>query len=129
MASPSTAIVTAAGLVGGYATARQTGNRQLGGAVLAAAGALAFARWKKDAGAGRATALTLLYVGAFGASHPLAKKLGAWESVGVVTAATALTSLVAGGSKASRAKQEAKQAAKQAAKRQAGRDAKRAAKH
>lgn len=116
MASPSTAVLTAAGLMGGYATARQTGNRQLGGAVLAAAGAASFARWNRAAGPVRATVLTLLYVGAFGASHPLAKKLGAWESVGAVTAATALTALVFGGSKASRAKQEAKREAKRAAK-------------
>lgn len=119
MASPSTAIVTAAGLVGGYATARQTGNRQLGGAVLAAAGATAFALWKRDAGLARATALTVLYVGAFGGSHPLAKKLGSWESVGAVTAATALISFAAGGSKASRAKQAAQREAKREAKRTA----------
>ena len=37
---PSTA-VAAAGLIGGYGTARWTGRRELGGAVLAAAGATA----------------------------------------------------------------------------------------
>jgi len=35
-------------------------------------------------------------VAAFGLSHPLAKKLGAWPSVYTVTAATALASLVFG---------------------------------
>jgi len=116
MASPSTAVLTAAGLTGGYATARKTGNRQLGGAVLGAAGVAAFALWKRNVGAGRALALTAAYVGAFGASHPLSKKIGAWESVGVVTGATSLLSLVLGGSKKSRAKQDAKRAAKASAK-------------
>ena len=116
MASPSTALITSAGLVGGYSTARATGNRPLGGTVLAAAGGLAFARWAKAAGVGRAVALTAVYVGAFGASHPLAKKLGAWESVCVVTAGTALTSFVFGGSKKSRERQEAKRAIKSAKK-------------
>lgn len=116
MASPSTALVTAAGLTGGYATARQTGNRQLGGVVLGAAGLIAFSKWKKDAGLGRALLLTGAYVGAFGASHPLAKKLGDWESVAAVTAGDAALSFLLGGSKKSRAKQKAKRADKKAAK-------------
>jgi hypothetical protein len=107
MASPSTAVITAAGLTGGYATARKTGNRQLGGVVLGAAGLLAFAKWKKSAGLGRAIVLTGAYVGAFGASHPLAKKLGAWESVAAVTAADSAFSFLFGGSKKSMAKQVA----------------------
>ncbi len=66
----------AAGLVGGYAVARYTGVRPLGGAVLAVAGAAAC-------------------LSAFGASHPLAKKIGAWPSVAAVTvAASALTAAV-----------------------------------
>ena len=32
--------------------------------------------------------LSALYIGAFGASHPLAKKIGAWPSVLTVTALT-----------------------------------------
>ncbi|KPN22427.1 hypothetical protein [Arthrobacter sp. Edens01] len=96
MASLLTPLITSAGLIGGYKTARDTGNRQLGGAVLAAAGAAAFALWKRDAGTGTAVALTTTYVAAFGLSHPLAKKMGAWPSVYTVTAATALASLVFG---------------------------------
>lgn len=90
-----TAFATA-GLLGGYQTARATKNRQLGGAVLAAAGTAAFLGWKKNAGAGTATALATTYVLAFGASHPLAKKMGAWPAVYTVTAATALASLALG---------------------------------
>lgn len=90
-----TAFATA-GLLGGYQTARATKNRQLGGAVLAAAGAAAFMGWKKSAGTGTAIALTATYIAAFGGSHPLAKKMGAWPAVYTVTAATAVASLVAG---------------------------------
>lgn len=96
MSSLLTPAITTAGLLGGYQTARSTGNRQLGGAVLAAAGAAAFALWKRDAGTGTAAALTTGYVLAFGLSHPLAKKIGAWPSVYTVTAAVALASVVFG---------------------------------
>ncbi|ALE05042.1 hypothetical protein AL755_05335 [Arthrobacter sp. ERGS1:01] len=89
-------VLTTTGLIGGFQTARATKNRQLGGAVLAAAGAAAFVAWKKNAGTGTAVALTATYVAAFGASHPLAKKLGAWPAVYTVTGATALASLVFG---------------------------------
>ncbi|MCC3289898.1 MULTISPECIES: hypothetical protein [unclassified Arthrobacter] len=91
-----TPLITSAGLIGGYQTARSTGNRQLGGAVLAAAGAGAFALWKRDAGTGTAAALTAGYVAAFGLSHPLAKKMGAWPAVYTVTGAVAAASLVFG---------------------------------
>ncbi len=81
-----TAPVVAVGLVGGYAVARFTKKRELGGVVLAAAGATAATAWTKKLGPAPAAALTALYVGAFGGSHPLAKKIGAWPSVAVVTA-------------------------------------------
>lgn len=93
-----TAFATA-GLLGGYQTARATKNRQLGGAVLAAAGAAAFMGWKKNSGTGTAVALTLGYVAAFGGSHPLAKKMGSWPAVYTVTAATAVASLAFGRAK------------------------------
>lgn len=66
MENPTTTLIAAAGLVGGYGTARWTGNRRLGGAVLAAAGAGAAYRWRRTVGTGPAVALTGLYVGAFG---------------------------------------------------------------
>ena len=89
-------IFTTAGLIGGFQTARATKNRPLGGIVLAAAGTAAFLGWKKNAGAGTAAALTGAYLVAFGASHPLAKKMGAWPAVYTVTGATALASLLLG---------------------------------
>lgn len=88
-----TAPLVVAGLVGGYATARFSGKRELGGVVLAAAGAAAAKGWASKVGVPAAAGLTTLYVGAFGASHPLAKKIGAWPSVGVVTAAVAVAAL------------------------------------
>ncbi|MFW6642443.1 hypothetical protein ACOALZ_20665 [Nocardiopsis algeriensis] len=89
MPAVPSAVLTTAGLVGGYSVARATGNRPLGGAVLAAFGAAAFESWRRGQGLGTAVALTGVYVAAFGLSHPLAKKIGAWPSVLGVTAATA----------------------------------------
>lgn len=89
--------VAVAGLTGGYATSRATGNRPLGGAVTALAGAGAFSIWRKDAGTGRALTLTALYVAALGGSHPLAKNMGPWTAVNTVTAGVAVASLVLGG--------------------------------
>lgn len=83
----NTAAVVATGLIGGWLTARETGIRPLGGVVLAAAGAWAGRSWYAKQGAPTAAGLTAAYLAAFGASHPLAKKIGAWPSVLAVTAA------------------------------------------
>ncbi|MFW0788029.1 hypothetical protein [Gordonia sp. CPCC 205333] len=85
MSISPTVPVVAAGLVGGYAAARYTGRRELGGVILAAAGAYNTREWVKQ-GPGVAAGLLAGYLGAFGLSHPLAKKIGAWPSVAVVTA-------------------------------------------
>lgn len=87
MASVPSPVLTSTGLIGGYVVARET-KRAIGGAVLAGAGAAAFELWRRQAGVGTATALTGVYLAAFGLSHPLAKKIGAWPSVLTVTAAT-----------------------------------------
>jgi hypothetical protein len=94
----STGLVKA-GLLLGYKVARDTGNREAGGAVLAACGLAAFMVWKNDAGAARASALTGMYLAAFGASHPLAKKIGPWPAIFVVTGAMALASMIFGGNR------------------------------
>ncbi|MGN6742515.1 MAG: hypothetical protein ACTHJL_04365 [Amnibacterium sp.] len=70
--------LTTGGLIAGYGTARATGVRALGGVVLAAFGAATFVVVHRAAGPARATAVTAAYLGAFGASHPLAKRMGAW---------------------------------------------------
>lgn len=72
----NTAATVAVGLIGGWLTARETGIRPLGGVLLGAAGVWAARSWAAKAGAPTAAGLTALYVGAFGASHPLAKKIG-----------------------------------------------------
>ncbi|MFJ1650268.1 hypothetical protein ACIOC2_02405 [Streptomyces sp. NPDC088337] len=92
MARVPAAVVAASGLVGGYGVARWTGKRQLGGAVLAVAGAASAWQWRQRAGGKAAGALTAVYVAAFAGSHPLAKKMGAWPSVFSVAGAVALTS-------------------------------------
>ncbi len=72
--------IAAGSLVGGYLVARVTQQRPLGGVVLAAGGASAATQWRKQ---GPAVTVVLLgaYLGGFGASHPLAKRIGAWPSV------------------------------------------------
>ncbi|MFC9325924.1 hypothetical protein [Kitasatospora sp. NPDC057015] len=92
MAKIPTALVAATGLLGGYGTARWSGRRELGGVVLAAAGATAAVGWNRQAGTGAAVALTGLYLAAFGGSHPLAKKIGAWPAVLTVTGVVAAAS-------------------------------------
>lgn len=87
-----TAPLAALGLVGGYLTARESGIRALGGVVLAAAGVYAGRTWAAKGGAVTTVALSVLYVGGFGASHPLAKKIGAWPAVLSVAGASALAS-------------------------------------
>ncbi|MFJ5773583.1 hypothetical protein [Streptomyces sp. NPDC093094] len=86
------AVVAASGLVGGYAVARWTRQRPLGGVVLAAAGATAARQWHRSAGGPAAGALGAAYVAAFAGSHPLAKKVGAWPAVFGVAGAMALAS-------------------------------------
>ncbi|WP_370326033.1 hypothetical protein [Euzebya sp.] len=89
-----TAPVVAVGLLGGYLTARETGNRPLGGAVLAAAGVVAGRRWQRTVGPAATAGLTAVYLLGFGASHPLAKKIGAWPSVLSAAATSALAAHV-----------------------------------
>ncbi|NLA56192.1 MAG: hypothetical protein GX859_07840 [Corynebacterium humireducens] len=82
----STAAVVSLGLLGGWLTARETGIRPLGGVILAAAGGWAIRSWLAKTDPVTTAGLTALYVGGFGASHPLAKKIGAWPAVAAVTA-------------------------------------------
>jgi hypothetical protein len=92
MARVPAAGVAVVGLVGGYAVARYTKKRALGGVVLAAAGAVAAREWQAKAGTATAAGLVGLYTVGFGASHPLAKKIGAWPSVFTVAGAVAAAS-------------------------------------
>jgi hypothetical protein len=87
-------LLAPAGLIGGFAAARYSGKRALGGLVFAAAGAGCVRGWARASGPGAASGLTALYVAAMGGSHPLAKKLGPWCSVFAVTAASVAASQV-----------------------------------
>ncbi|MDO4784978.1 MAG: hypothetical protein Q3997_07845 [Propionibacteriaceae bacterium] len=87
----NTAAVVSVGLIGGWLTARETGVRPVGGALLVAAGAWAARSWLAKRGPGAALGLSALYAAAFGLSHPLAKKIGAWPAVLAVTGVVAGT--------------------------------------
>ena len=91
MALP-TAPIAAAGLVGGYLAARLTKVRPLGGVVLAAAGVAAGRRWLATAGPVGTVALGAVYLGGFGASHPLARRIGPWPAVLSAAGASAAAS-------------------------------------
>jgi hypothetical protein len=83
----ATAPLIATGLIGGWQIARATGVRPIGGVVLAAAGVLAGRSWLVRKGPATTVALSAGYLGAFGLSHPLAKRIGGWPSVLIVTSA------------------------------------------
>lgn len=85
----STTAVVSFGLLGGWLIARESGIRPLGGAVLAAAGGWAVRSWLVRTDPLTTAGLAGLYVGAFGASHPLARRIGSWPAVLSVTAAAA----------------------------------------
>lgn len=91
-AALSPSALAAVGLVGGFAAARYTKRRELGGAVFALAGAAGGREWVRRAGPVPAAGLGALYTLAMGGSHPLAKQVGPWPSVLLVTAATVLAS-------------------------------------
>jgi hypothetical protein len=85
-----TAPIVAGALIGGYAVARRTRIRPLGGAVLAAGGLVAGRRWSKSVGPAGTAVLSAIYLGGFGASHPLAKKIGPWPAVLTAAGTSAL---------------------------------------
>lgn len=90
-----TAAITAGSLIGGWQLARRTGIRPLGGVVLAAGGVLAGREWARRTSPAVTGALVATYVGAFGLSHPLAKRIGAWPSVLAVSAVAAAAAYAA----------------------------------
>lgn len=90
----NTATVVVTGLIGGWLTARETGIRPLGGVVLAAAGIWAGRSWYAKGGLPLAAGLGTSYLAAFGLSHPLAKKIGAWPAVITVTTAASSAACV-----------------------------------
>ncbi len=94
MRPPVTAPIVAASLIGGYYVARETKKRELGGAVLAVGGIVAARSWYRTAGPATTGVLLATYLGGFGASHPLAKKIGAWPSVLTVAGVSGVAAYV-----------------------------------
>lgn len=86
-----TSAIAAGSLIGGYATARYSKKRALGGVVLAAGGITCGTLWWRSAGPVPAVIAAGIYLSAFGGSHPLAKTLGAWPSVLAVATTTAVS--------------------------------------
>jgi hypothetical protein len=84
-----TSAVAAATLIAGFAVADATGDRALGGVVLAAGGAWCTWQWRRSSGTPRAVAALGVFTGAFVLSHPLAHAIHAWPSVLTVSAVTA----------------------------------------
>lgn len=93
-ADVQTAPLTALGLIGGFLTARETGLRWVGGIVLGGAGFWAGRTWLAKRGPAATVGLSALYLGAFGGSHPLAKKIGAWPAVLALTAVVATVTFI-----------------------------------
>lgn len=89
MTIPPTALISAGSLIAGFAVAQLSGVRALGGAVLVVGVALCARTWLRTVGPALTAALLVVFFGAFVLSHPLAKVIGAWPSVLVVSAVTA----------------------------------------
>ncbi len=70
--------------------------------MLAAGGVVAGREWARRTSPGVTGALVGVYLGAFGLSHPLAKRIGAWPSVLLVSALTSAASYVAADRRAPR---------------------------
>jgi hypothetical protein len=89
-----TAPIVAGSLIGGYYVARTTRIRALGGVALSVGGFVAEREWRKHADPVNAAILGAIYFGAFGVSHPLAKKIGPWPSVLTVAGVSAAAAWV-----------------------------------
>lgn len=85
-------LLAPAGLVAGFALARRSGRRELGGALFALVGLLCVRDWSRAAGRPAAGLLAGLYGAAMGGSHPLAKRIGAWPAVATVSAGMGVAS-------------------------------------
>lgn len=90
MRTTPTAAVAAGSLIAGYAAAVATGSRPLGGVVLLAGGAWCVRTWLRERDRRTAVELTAVAFAAFVLSHVIALAIGAWPSVLLVAAVTAV---------------------------------------
>jgi hypothetical protein len=81
---------SAASLIAGYAVAVGTGSRPLGGVLLATGGAWCIREWARRNDARTAIVLGCAGLAAFVLSHVLARAIGAWPAVLLVSAALAV---------------------------------------
>ena len=95
MTPQATALVAGASLAVGFGVAQASGVRALGGLVLLAAVAVCAVQWRRQAGTGAAAALVAVYAALFAGSHLLARAVGAWPSVAVVSLLMVAASLYA----------------------------------
>ncbi|HET9074404.1 MAG TPA: hypothetical protein VFN48_07480 [Solirubrobacteraceae bacterium] len=84
-----TSLLSALGLIAGFAVAVATGSRPLGGVVLALFGLSCIWVWLQRDDVRTAVTLTGVGLFAFAVSHVLGLLIGAWPSVFLVAAATA----------------------------------------
>jgi hypothetical protein len=85
-----TAPVAAGSLIVGFGVAVASGSRPLGGLVMLVGGLWCIRAWTRRHGARTAAELTAVAFTAFVVSHVLGLAIGAWPSVLVVSAVTAL---------------------------------------
>ena len=85
-----TAPIAAGTLIVGYATAVESGSRPVGGLVLLAGGAWCVRAWLREHDRRTAATLTAVAFAAFLLAHVLALAVGAWPSVLLVAAITAV---------------------------------------
>jgi hypothetical protein len=83
-----TAPVAAGSLVAGFALARYSRIRPLGGIPMALAGGWCAQEWNRRRGYNTALGLSAVYLAAFVGSHPLGRRIGAWPSTLTVSALT-----------------------------------------
>jgi hypothetical protein len=84
-----TSLLAATGLIAGFGTAVASGSRPLGGAVMAVFGLTCIYFWVRRDGTTTAVRLTLVGLTAFVLSHVIARAIGAWPSVLLVSALAA----------------------------------------
>jgi hypothetical protein len=81
-----TAPVAAGSLIAGFAAARYSRIRPLGGIPLALGGGWCAQEWNRRRGRETALILGSVYLTCFVGSHPLGRRIGAWPSVLTVSA-------------------------------------------
>lgn len=92
MRRPTTAALSAAGLLVGFGTALESGSRLLGGLVLALFGLGCILIWWRRDGSRIALALGAIGLAAFALSHALGLLIGAWPAVLVASGGLAAAS-------------------------------------